>query len=88
MGKTVWKRSVLEVTIADPVEGQVLATSKIGDNLLGEGIKKALPAPKDDDDNNEGFVPWNRPVYSNTTFHAGQVGTYFVPLTFKKLTGM
>lgn len=87
MGRTVWKRTVLEVTILHPESGEVEATSKVGDAVK----QHLLPAIKIEDNVEEkpeekksGFVPWGeRPG----NFSVGSIGTYFAPETFARLTG-
>lgn len=82
IGKTQWKRTVLEVTIMDPVSGEMLATSKIGEkvekNLIGEHAANDEPT--------KGFVPWNKP--SPPAFAPIDIGSVFIPVRFNKLTGL
>jgi hypothetical protein len=90
MGREIWKRSVLEVTILNPTSGEVLATSKIGEKVQ----QKLLPYIEDDveENKNSGFVPWNKSLFSDPinrlpTFIAGDIGTYFKPKTFTTFVG-
>lgn len=88
MGRKVWKRTVLEVTIIEPSNGEVISTSKIGDEVS----QHLLPYINDgnnfednkEDDDKSGFVPWNQPT---SIFVAGSIGTHFTPETFARLTG-
>jgi hypothetical protein len=87
LGREVWNRSVLEISLSDPITGEVVATSKIGDSALNKAVKSALPVPgATPKDPKGGFVPWNKPT--ETPFYASSIGTFFSPKTFNKLTGM
>ena len=80
MAKAVWKRTCFEVTIMDPVSGEVLGTSKVGDS-----VKAAVGQELETKEEANGFVPWNTPV--PRSFSPIDIGTMFVPERFNKLTG-
>lgn len=91
MGRTVWSRTILEVNIMDPVGGELLATSHIGEkvekNLIGSGVKAAVTPTVPE--KKEGFIPWNERIPpQDPPFYATQIGSHFVPMQFFKLTGM
>lgn len=90
MATTVWKRQAVEVTIMDPHDGEILATSTIAEKLRGEKPSKPaakvglhLPAPKEEK-KESGFVPWNQK--HTPEFYPASVGTHFTPVRFNKLT--
>ena len=91
LGKDVWDRLVTEVTIMGDGAGEVLATSKVGDRMLGGKNHPATPVQKAVKDQcateekpkkqQAGFVPWN----ANDNWYPTQFGSYFQTPTFGKV---
>lgn len=96
LAKDVWEREVSEITILDPMTGQIKASStNKGDlrpavkNVIGDvaGRLKSIPqlpgpAAKKEEDK-EGFVPWDKQYKKQ--FLPVDIGTYFRPKTFKTI---
>ena len=99
MGRKVWNRPVTEVQIMGENDGEVLATSKIGErvqqNLLnmgtpvGKAVNESLTPKALTDQSKEepkkqaGMVPW-----SDDAWYPTQFGTYFTPPTFGRITSL
>ena len=90
MGREVWKRAVVKIVIMDPHSSEVLATSSIEDRYKENADKKSnvihLPGPVKEvkkEETKHGFVPWGE---REKEFWPSQVGTYFTPRSFPKLT--
>lgn len=99
MGKSVWNRLVVEVTIMGDNAGEVLATSKVGDRMLGgtkspdspspvaDTVKKAVGADKHEEVNN---FPAKQagmiPWNNNDNWYPSEFGRYFNTPTFGRLS--
>lgn len=80
LGRTVWQRSVVEVTIMNGADKTVLAHSKLGDKVGPKLLPKPTEEPKEEPKRQAGFTANWEPV--NRPFYPGDVGKYYAAPTF------